>query len=100
MGYLIMNKRKEEKLKKAYVEVLSFLKIIKPEEYNKIPHSFIAFLEENRNHNYSKVVYKNVPIKKQKLMPETLDIIAFLNLKYFCKSEDEKEELISAYKMA
>ena len=95
----IITKKKEKRLRKSYEEVLSFLGIIKKEYYERIPKGFIKFLEDNKDNNYSKVIYKNVPIKKQNLMKETLEIIAFLNIKYFINDE-EKDEVIRNYKTA
>ena len=96
----IITKNKEKRLRKAYEEVLSFLGIIEKEYYEKIPKDFIKFLEENKDNNYSKVIYQNIPIKQQKLMKETLEIIAFLKIKYFSESDEEKDDVIRNYKTA
>ena len=90
--------RDEQNIKKAYVELLSFLNLIDKEKYNKIPKSFIEFMENNKDRSYEKVVYANRPIEEQNLMQETLDLIAFLNLKYWC-DEDEKARLNAIYKL-
>ncbi len=92
----IINSKNELNLRKAYVELLSFLNLIDKEKYNMIPNDFISFLEENKDEKYEKIIYANRPIVEQELMQETLDLIAFLNLKYWC-DEEEKERLRRIY---
>ncbi len=84
-------------MRKAYVELLSFLNIIDIESYNKIPKFFLQYLEDNKDPYYEKVVYINVPISQQNLMQETLELIAFLNIKYWSEDEVEKNELRKIY---
>ncbi len=91
-----LSSKEEANLKKSYVELLSFFNIISKEQYDRIPKKLIDFFEENKDESYEKVVYKNVPISKQNLMQETLDLIAFLNIKYWC---DDKEEIIRLRKI-
>lgn len=83
--------------KKAYVEILSFIELLDEKERNKIPIKLKEFFEEEKDNRYEKVIYRNIPIKKQNLMKETLGLIAFINLKYLCNDEEEKKRLIKIY---
>ena len=92
-----LDKTQENNLRKAYVELISFLNLLDDSYIDKIPEEFMKFINENKDETYEKVVYKNVPLKGQNLMEETLCLIAFINLKYWCNDGKEKEELINVY---
>lgn len=92
-----LSEKKEKNLRKAYVEVLSFFNLLDESYTKKIPKDFIDFIRENKDEEYEKVIYRNIPIKEQNLMDETLNLIAFLNLKYWCENDEEKANLINIY---
>ncbi len=96
----LLNKKLSEyddkNLRKAYVELLSFLNLVDKKEYNKIPKDFIKYMEKNKDESYEKVVYCNTPIIEQNLMQETLDLIAFLNIRYW-SAEEEADRLRKIY---
>ena len=46
---------------------------------------------------YDKPVVPDIPIKNQNLTDEALALIAYLNLNYWCKDAEEKEELKKKY---
>ncbi len=92
-----INKKDKNNLSKAYVELLSFFELIDKKDYDKLPKGLLKYLEENKDKNYHKKVNPNISIEEQSLLPQTLDLIAFLNLKYWCKDEKEKNELRRTY---
>ena len=83
--------------RQAYSEVDEFLGLISNEHRNKIPKKLREFFREEKDTNYIKGINPNVPIKNQKLKEETLDIIALLNLQYWCEDENEKKRLKEVY---
>lgn len=85
-------------LKKAYSEVDEFLETLGSTYKNQIPISLRNYIKSEKDINYKKYIDLDTPISNQNLMKETLEIIAFLNLKYWCKSEEEKQRLKSIYK--
>ena len=85
-------------LSKEYVEVLEVLKYMEPKYINKIPKKMIENFKENKDRDYKITINPKVPLKNQKLMKGTLEILALLNLKYWCDSEEEKQRLIEKYK--
>ena len=82
----------------AYAEVDMFIHMLGEEYLNKIPVKLRNFFADNKDRNYEAKIVPNIPIKGQKLKDETLAIIAFLNLKYWCIDQEERERLITVYK--
>lgn len=83
--------------RQAYSEVVEFLSLLGEEQINKIPKQLRELFKEEKDHNYTKNINPNIPIKDQNLMEETLAIIAMLNLEYWCEDEQEKERLREIY---
>ena len=72
------------KTRQAYSEIDEFLRLIGEEQQNEIPEKLREFFKDNKDPEYHKNIDKDVPIKDQNLLKETLAIIAWLNLKYWC----------------
>lgn len=83
--------------RQAYSEVYSFLLLLDEKDRNKVPLKLRNFFKEEKDKEYVKVIKKDIPIKDQNLKEETLALIAFLNLKYWCDDEDEKQKLMKIY---
>lgn len=83
--------------RQAYSEVDEFLNIISAENRNKVPLYLIQFFNNEKDENYIKEISPEVPIKNQGLKEETLAIIAWLNLEYWCQDENEKKRLKEIY---
>lgn len=83
--------------RQAYSEIDEFLKIISPEEREKVPQKLRDIFRDEKDNNYKKVIDATVPISEQDLKEETLSIIALLNLQYWCQDENEKERLKQMY---
>lgn len=80
-----------ERYRKAMSETLYYLKGIKDEDVNKIPKSFIAFLEENSLKDYECDFDYTKPLKELKLLDETRGIISLICLNYWCETPEQKE---------
>jgi len=83
--------------RQAYSEVDEFLSLLGEEQINKVPKQLRELFREEKDHNYTKNINPNTPIKDQNLMEETLAIIALLNLEYWCEDEQEKARLRKIY---
>lgn len=81
-------------LAKEYAEVLEVLKYMEPKYVHRVPKKMIDEFKRNKDNEYKITIDPKVPLKNQNLMKGTLEILAVLNLKYWCDSEEEKEKLI------
>lgn len=81
----------------SYVEVLTILGYMETEYQEKIPKKLIDFFERNSAKDYKFDIDLAIPLKEQKLKAKTLSLLAMLNLNYWCKSNEEKQELIKRY---
>ena len=83
--------------RKAYTEVDNFIELLDEYHKNKIPKKLREFFKNEKEEKYIKNIYRNIPIKEQNLLQETLSLIAFLNLQYWCDDEEEKKRLRKIY---
>ncbi len=83
--------------KKVYTEVDAFIELLNDNYKNKIPKKLRDFFKNEKDNNYIMKIDPNKPIKSQNLNDDTLSLIAFLNLKYWCEDENEKQRLINKY---
>lgn len=86
-----------ESTRKAYTEVDNFIELLDEYHKNKIPKKLREFFKNEKEEKYIKNIYRNIPIKEQNLLQETLSIIAFLNLQYWCDDEEERKRLRKIY---
>ena len=79
----------------AMREVLEYLKGIREEDVDKIPQNFIEFLEKNASEEYDcKFDYKK-PLEELNLMDESKGIIGLICYKYWCETEEQKQEFLN-----
>ena len=83
--------------RKAYTEVDNFIELLDEYHKNKIPKKLREFFKNEKEEKYIKNIYRNIPIKEQNLLQETLSLIAFLNLQYWCDDEKERKRLRKIY---
>lgn len=81
----------------AYTELLVIINCMEAKYKEKIPQKLIEYLEKNCAKEYKFKLDLSIPLKQQKLNPKTLALLAMLNLKYWCETEEEKKELIEMY---
>lgn len=83
--------------REAYVEVLEVLNNMDSKYINKVPSKLIDFFINNKSKEYEFYWDKTVPFEEQKLKQLTINILAMLNLNYWCESEEHKKELLKKY---
>ena len=82
---------------KAFSEVDTILSYMDSEDVNKIPENLRKMFKEKMDKDYKVNINTSVPLKNQNLKEETLGILAVLNLKYWCKDENEKKKILKIY---
>ena len=86
-----------ENLCKAAVEFNIILKKSSPEIIQKIPQSFLVFLEKIESKSYSFVYDNSKTLGEQNIKPETRGLIALVYRDYL-SNEEEKDNYIIKYK--
>ena len=81
----------------VYSEVYSFLNILDEDYINKIPQKFREYIDKKRKQNYEIKYDLSIPLYKQNVSKEAISIIALIHLKYWCKNEDEKNNLLKIF---
>jgi len=84
--------------RETYSEVCEFLGLLGNKYTNKIPNKLLRLFENNKSEKYVPHIDPDISIKEQNLNEDTLTIIAILNLKYWCKDEEEIKRLKTIYK--
>lgn len=88
-----MNKERTE----AYVEVLEILEHMDNKYVEKIPFELIDFFNKNASKEYKFKLNETIPFEEQVLKETTINILAMLNLNYWCEDEEHKKELLEKY---
>ena len=83
--------------RQAYSEIDEFLGLLSIEQRDMIPKRIRELFCQEKDKEYFKEIDPTIPIKEQNLKKETLAIIAYLNLEYWCKDEEEKQRLREIY---
>ncbi|MBQ9659550.1 MAG: hypothetical protein IJV31_12520 [Clostridia bacterium] len=81
----------------VYSEVYSFLNILDEDYINKIPQKFREYIDKKRKQNYEIKYDLSIPLYKQNVSKEAISIIALIHLKYWCKNEEEKNNLLKIF---
>ena len=87
----------ERSLEKSYSEVCKILHLMDEKYVNKIPKKVINLFESNKLKDYEPFINPQISLAEQNLERKTLAILAMLNLNYWCKSQEEKNELLKMY---
>lgn len=77
--------------KNAFYETYLILQNSENELVKLIPEKFIDFLKNNMNENYKSNIDINVDIDKQKILPETEDILSLIYRSYWASDEEKIE---------
>ena len=59
-----------------------------------MPNELIEFFAKNRDTSYVPVIDESKPIDEQNLDKVTMALVTILKLDYWCKTEEEKSELV------
>lgn len=87
----------ENELLKAYTEVDVILSYMEKVYIDKVPKKMRELFRNEKLQGYKPNINPKIPLDEQNLQNKTYDILAMLNLNYWCESEEEKQELISIY---
>lgn len=91
-----MNQMVKER-REAYVEVLEILKYMDKRDVAKIPLDLREFFERNASEEYEFLIDKSIPLEQHILKENTINILAMLNINYWCEDEKHKQELLRKY---
>lgn len=75
---------------RAYSEVYQIIQLLDDDLRNKLPDEVVLFFKENRDLEYEPYFNKYEDLENQKLLNETINVLAFLKLKYWCTTDEEK----------
>lgn len=92
-----MTNQKMKERREAYVEVLEILKHMDKKYVAKIPRDLREFFERNASKEYEFYMDLSIPLDEHKLKENTINILAMLNLNYWCESEEHRQELLKKY---
>ena len=87
----------ENNLSKAYTEVLLILSYMEQKYIDMIPKKILELFNEEKDKNYQPNINPNISLAEQNLQRKTLALLAMLNLNYWCKDENEKQEMLKMY---
>ena len=82
----------------AYAEVVEVLDNMSLEDRNKIPKKVYDFFIEKSSKDYIKHLNKNIALCKQEIREDTKEILAILLTNYWCKTENEKNDLLKLFR--
>ncbi len=82
----------------AYSEVDSILDQMEEEYVNRIPLDIRKIIKEEKNKEYNPIIVLSEDRLDKELNRNTIAILAWLNLNYWCDNEEEKGKLIEIYK--
>lgn len=82
----------------VYAEVIEVLDNMNIEDRNKIPKNVYDFFREKSSKDYIKHLNKNVALCKQEISEDTKEILAILLINYWCKTENEKNDLLKLFR--
>ena len=75
---------------RAYSEVYQIIQLLDNDLRSKLPDEVVLFFMENRDLEYEPYFNKYEDLENQKLLNETINVLAFLKLKYWCTTDEEK----------
>ena len=75
----------------ALAEVNMILKLAEENILNKIPDSFLNFIEEKKSKSYIPNFNMELPLNEQNLLKETRAILSLIYRSYLCNSDENKK---------
>lgn len=87
----------DESTQIAYAEIFEILKNMDRNIVMKIPIDIVETFNKYKKTNYVSNIDKDDIFNKNNISPKTLNILAWLNLNYFC-TEKERADLIKIYR--
>ena len=84
---------------KVYSEVLGVLLTLGDSYYSKVPENILTFLKDNCDHGYLPEYDRNKRIEDLDISEEARMFLTMLKIKYWCKDEEEKNEVRKLLKL-
>ena len=75
----------------ALAEVDTILKLMPQDLLNKIPNSFLRFIEQKKSKSYSINLNFDLSLNEQNLLVETRAILSLIYRSYLCDSKESKK---------
>ena len=90
-----------EKFAKAYKEILLFIKALPKEYRDEIPYEVYKVFKDKQDNGYHPEwegkIDKSTSAEGLKMLPETLTLVAWLNLEFWEDSQEKRMELYKIY---
>lgn len=77
--------------KNALAEVDMILKLMSKDMLNKIPNSFLNFIEQKKSKSYIPNLNMELSLNEQDLLNETRAILSLIYRSYLCNSEESRK---------
>lgn len=84
--------------KTIYSEVYALIKMMGYEYENMLPNKVKLAIENKRDKDYNPQYSLDIPLEKQKIQIDSLAILTNIQYNYWCKTDEEKRELIEELK--
>ena len=81
----------------AYTQIIEILKHMDKQYVEKVPLKLRNFFEANCSKEYDFNINLNISLKEQNLKAKTLNILAMLNINFWCETKEHRQELNSLY---
>ena len=79
----------ENTVKDIYSEVYAILNMLGKEYIDKLPKDIYNIIKEEKSSEYNPVYATTVALDRQVVKKESISIIAFLHLNYWCDEEEK-----------
>ena len=81
--------------RKTFADVSIIIKMMSKNMQEKINPNFIKLIEDNKDTEYISYIDSSIPLKNQKLNPDTKTLLALIYRDYLCSEDERKNLLIS-----
>ena len=82
----------------VYSEVNALINLAGNDLKELIPNKLKQMINEKMDKNYNPIYRIDIPLEKQNIKKESLAMIANIHYRYWCRDEEEKQELLSELK--
>ena len=79
----------------TFADVSIIIKMMSKNMQEKINPNFIKLIEDNKDTEYISYIDSSIPLKNQKLNPDTKTLLALIYRDYLCSEDERKNLLIS-----
>lgn len=81
--------------KRTLADIDIILSGLDEETRNKVPERFRELIHNDKLEGYESNIKMNIPLEHQPLHPDTQAFMAMLYLKYWCESDEEKQNIMA-----